>query len=172
MLPASSHSSPCPLRSRRHAINGRITGACMPCFVGLRVYVSDAEAAPTWSDLNSTPRITLRAPINGAFTSLPPVTRRYLTRRASAMHRVLAFHTLARKLSAAQLTDLPAGSLFITGFEEMEVEKVEGEGIVLGKPLLGAQGSVQVVLPGLYTDAHMVVHGVNRVMVPDILLDQ
>ncbi|CAI5489558.1 unnamed protein product [Closterium sp. NIES-64] len=116
-------------------------------------------------------RVTLLAPINGAFTSLPAVTRRYLTRRASVMHRVLAFHTLGRKLSAAQLAELPAGSLFTTGFEEMEMEKVEGEGIVLGKPVLGAQGSVRVVLPDLYTDAHMVVHGVNRIMVPDILLD-
>ncbi|CAI7897985.1 unnamed protein product [Closterium sp. NIES-54] len=129
-------------------------------------------------------RITLLAPINGAFTSLPPVTRRYLTRRASVMHRVLAFHTLGRKLSAAQLAELPAGSLFplssplppvpmqfTTGFEEMEMEKVEGEVIVLGKPVLGAQGSVRVVLPDLYTDAHMVVHGVSGVMVPDILLD-
>ncbi|CAI5502725.1 unnamed protein product [Closterium sp. Naga37s-1] len=58
-------------------------------------------------------RITLLAPINGAFTSLPAVTRRYLTRRASVMHRVLAFHTLGRKLSAAQLAQLPAGSLVL-----------------------------------------------------------
>ncbi|CAI5995728.1 unnamed protein product [Closterium sp. NIES-64] len=43
-------------------------------------------------------RVTLLAPINGAFTSLPPVTRpsRYLTRRASVMRRVLAFQTFGR----------------------------------------------------------------------------
>ncbi|GJP52269.1 hypothetical protein CLOM_g11399 [Closterium sp. NIES-68] len=141
---------------------------------GLTLFVSNMERSlfnTTLSFLLSRMRLTLLAPINSAFTSLPPVTRRYLTHRASVMHRVLAFHMLGRKISAAQLAGMPAGSLFTTGFEEMELERVEGEGIVLGKPTLGAQGSVRVVLPDLYSDAQMVVHGVDGVMVPDILLD-
>ncbi|CAI5502722.1 unnamed protein product [Closterium sp. Naga37s-1] len=152
-------------------------------------------------------RKTLLAPINGAFTSLPPVTpcaftsllRQRHAPRACQRHaprlprsrpeagtaNVLAFHATGRLAGACVLCFLQLliiwGVLltyashqqhFLLWFvEEMEMEKVEGEGIVLGKPVLGAQGSVRVVLPDLYTDAHMVVHGVDRIMVPDILLD-
>lgn len=139
-------------------------------------HMERSEFNSTLSFLIARTPLTLLAPLNVAFFRVPRATWRYLYHRPAHMHRVFAYHMLAPRHTAEELRQLKPGTLLRTGYEGMEMEKLEAppsnhQEVCLGKPSVGRRGSVRIVSPNIYSDAQIVVHGVDRILVLDVLLD-
>ncbi|CAI5457861.1 unnamed protein product [Closterium sp. Yama58-4] len=133
---------------------------------------STAIAAWETSGLNNTlqewlpkSQMTIFVPRNSAFDKLTGSFQySRLKKNPKALLQVMSYHVLSQRFYKSAIDALKVGTRFGTLDYKFVMVKSADKPSKFTKP--GASGGLQIVVPDLYVDPQVIVHGVDTVIIP------
>ncbi|GJP76930.1 hypothetical protein CLOP_g7375 [Closterium sp. NIES-67] len=110
-------------------------------------------------------KMTFLVPINSAWNKMSSWARGQVRANNTKLWQIFAYHLVAERYTKVQLAWYPPGTQLPTGMKKQFIRRLPTKDPQYAKP--GQHRGAYIEMGEIFQDGHVIVHGVNNVIVPD-----